>query len=220
MNELARRARDEMAHYRRNEPHDDRYAFELFHRTLVEGERVGWQVIVELYEDQLQAWCSWASGRDGQRAEDLAARTWERFWRSYTPAKLAHAGGLAGILRYLKLCAGSVAIDAARERHTLESLEYLSVDPGDSAPSPADMAIRGAAREAFWQIIEGQLTDERERVVVSLRYTWGYRPAEIQTQRPDLFPTVQEVYRVTRNVLDRFRRCDELRRWQENYLSA
>jgi hypothetical protein len=41
----------------------------------------------------------------------------------------------------------------------------------------------------------------------------GLTSAEVQRRRPDLFPAVGEVYRVTRNLLDRLRRSPEMARW-------
>lgn len=217
MEELVRQARVEMARYRRNQAHDDRYAFEIFRRSVAENDGSGWRVLLWLYGPQVAAWCSRASNGRQHNLDDLTARTWERFWRTYTPEKLAHAHGLAGVLRYLKLCAISVVMDAGREQSIITSLDRLAGFRADDAPAPADLAVDDVAQKAFWQIVQARLHDETERVVVYLRYVMGCRPADIHVQRPDLFPSVQEVYRVTRNILDRLRRCDELRGWRERH---
>jgi hypothetical protein len=215
MDELVRRARIEMASYRRNQTHDDRYAFEIFRRSVVENDGAGWRVLLWLYGPQVAAWCSRASNHQQQNLDDLTARTWERFWRTYTAEKLARAHGLAGVLRYLKLCAVSVVMDASRRHSLSASLDQIPDFHVDGSPTPADLAIDGVAQQSFWQIVQSRLRDDAERVLIYLRYVMGCRPADIHVQRPDLFPSIQDVYRVTRNVLDRLRRCDELRGWRE-----
>jgi hypothetical protein len=46
---------------------------------------------------------------------------------------------------------------------------------------------------------------------LALRCLFGYKPAEIHQHYPTVFPTVQDVYRVKRNLLERLRRNRALR---------
>jgi hypothetical protein len=66
---------------------------------------------------------------------------------------------------------------------------------------------------AFWCLIEEHLRDVRDRLLVHLTYELGLRPAEIQERHPDQFPSVRDVYRITRNILDRLRRSTSLATW-------
>ena len=47
---------------------------------------------------------------------------------------------------------------------------------------------------------------EDERVLIYLAYVHGMKPSEISSQHHRLFPTVDDVYRIKRNVLERLRR--------------
>ena len=60
-------------------------------------------------------------------------------------------------------------------------------------------------------LIDSHLSSEEERALIYLKYELGLKSAEVQGRRPDLFPTVNDVYRVTRNLLDRLRRSPRLR---------
>ncbi len=50
-------------------------------------------------------------------------------------------------------------------------------------------------------------------MLIYLKYELGLKSAEIQARRPDLFPSVGDVYRLERNILDRLRRSEALERW-------
>jgi hypothetical protein len=70
--------------------------------------------------------------------------------------------------------------------------------------------------EELWTLIERALPDRRERRLVYLLFVLDLKPREIVREAPQDFPTPQEVYRLTRNVLDRLRRNPALRSWMES----
>jgi hypothetical protein len=209
--------RKEQARRRTGAEPDDRYALELFRRAVAERDDAAWAMLFDLYNGMVAAWCVRAGGGGRYQFDELAAQTWERFWHGFTPSKFAQAGNLGAVLRYLRLCAVSAVIDEARKESAALLREPMTDDVVDSAPTPSDVVIDRAGQAALWRTIQGQLHGETERVLVQLLYELGYRPAEVQAHRPDLFPSVQDVYRLTRNVLDRLRRCSELRRWHEDF---
>ena len=210
--ELCRRAREETARYARGEPYDEGICYELLRRAIAEQDERCWQEVYALYHEQVLSWCRRAAAGHVADHEELAALTWAKFWRSYTPAKLSPAGGTAAVLRYLKMCARSVVVDAARASSRTVPLEERLGAWEDTA-SAAEAPLAHMDRAALWELVDRRLRDERERVLVFLLYEVGLRPADLPARRPDLFPTVREVYRVTRNVLDRLRRCRELAAW-------
>lgn len=179
----------------------------LFRRAIIAGDQACWNELFTLYHGQVQAWCRLAGARDTDHLDDLALGTWERFWQNYTPAKFAAGGGLASALAYLKLCARSVVIDAFRAGGRAIRRSAAALPPSEPAGSPPEQAVD----PDFWAIIGRYLRSEQELVLVRLKYVLDLKPAEIQALRPDLFPTIASVYRVTRNVLDRLGRSAELR---------
>jgi hypothetical protein len=152
--------------------------------------------------------------------DEAVTRTWEKFWANYTPEKLAAAGAVAAVLSYLRMCARSVVMDVARERQRAARataalpIDHAAVEQAASTPAPDEGVAANDAAEFIWRVIDRSLRDERERVLVRLTFELGLRPAQVHARRPDLFPTAAEVYRVTRNILDRLRRTPELRNWR------
>jgi hypothetical protein len=211
--DLCRRFREETARYRPGEPSDDRCSFEVFRRAIVEGDEHCWHEIVATFDGVVRGWCRRAAGGWASDLDELAALTWEKFWRCYTADKLHAAGTTAQVLSYLKLCVRSVVLDAARQHASVLPLDEATPDGGDGTLSPADLCGDGTAHTALWQLIDEQVHDERERVLLHLRYELGLKSADAQARRPDLFPCVGEVYRVTRNVLDRLRRSPAVHVW-------
>ncbi len=206
------RAAEETLRYRRGQAHDDRFAFELFRRALCEGSEAAWAALLGLYNAQVTYWCARARISDDD-VEELASSAWAKFWRSFSAQKLEEAPQTGAVLRYLKLCANSVAIDAGRRR---TAAEVLGEDALLSEPvSPIDGLIEQIGQQFLWRAIEGHLNTANERVFMRLAFHQGLRPAEVQAARPDLFPSVHEVYRVRHCVLNRLRRSQALRRWQE-----
>ena len=55
-------------------------------------------------------------------------------------------------------------------------------------------------------MIQEELNGEDERMLIYLAYIQGMKPSEISSQHRKFFPTVDDVYRIKRNVLERLRR--------------
>lgn len=213
--EVSLRARQETARYYRGEPHDDRFSRELFRRAITRGDDACWSELLTLYADQVTSWCRRAAAGMNGDIDELVNLAWQRFWRNFTPVKLRSATATAQILRYLKMCAYSVTVDAVRRGPATLSLDASCADRADDSPALDEWVMDGIKRAALWQVVEGCVHGERERVLVRLMFAEGMRSAEIQAHRPDLFADVTEVYRTTRNVLARLRRSAALRQWAE-----
>ncbi len=114
---------------------------------------------------------------------------------------------LAAILKYLKMCVHSVVADEVRSRQSRqyeETLELIEQEP--AGDDPADDVVSNISAQGLWQVIQEELNGEDERVLIYLAYIHGMKPSEISSQHRRLFPTVDDVYRIKRNVLERLRR--------------
>jgi hypothetical protein len=67
-------------------------------------------------------------------------------------------------------------------------------------------------REEFWGYITTLLHSETERVVVFDSFVMGMKPVDIFNNRRDLFESINDVYRVKRDVLGRLSHDMQLRR--------
>ena len=63
----------------------------------------------------------------------------------------------------------------------------------------------------MWEAIARELQNEAEETVVHLSFARDLKPAEIFERHPELFASVEDVYRIRRNVLDRLRRSANVR---------
>jgi hypothetical protein len=106
-----------------------------------------------------------------------------------------------------------VVLDAARHHASALPLDWAVAERWEATRSSVESYDDGTGRVALWQVVNEHLHDECERVLVHLRFELGLKSAEVQAHRPDLFPCIGDVYRVTRNVLDRLRRSPALRAW-------
>ena len=91
----------------------------------------------------------------------------------------------------------------ARSRE--EPLEFT--DQEESVlDDPADIVATQLAAQELWQIIWGEATSAEERLILQVICALGKSPRQLQQSYPLLFPSVEDIYRIKRNVLERLRR--------------
>ena len=73
------------------------------------------------------------------------------------------------------------------------------------------MAANLLTEGELWQAITQEVTDGAERLLLYLSAALDLSPRQIHARYPSLYPTVQDVYRMKRNVLDRLRRSRVVR---------
>jgi len=101
----------------------------------------------------------------------------------------------------------SVIADEVRSRQARqyeETLELIEHEPASN--DPAEDVVSNISAQGLWQIIQEELNSDDERVLIYLAYIQGMKPSEISRQHSRLFPSVEDVYRIKRNVLERLRR--------------
>ena len=148
-------------------------------------------------------------GQEG--SAPLVNAAFAKFSQALTPAKMENFDSLAAILKYLKMCVHSVVADEVRSRKAQqfeETLDTIVQEP--ASDDPAEDVVSSMAAQNLWQIIEEELRGEDERIVIYQAYVQGMKPSEICSTYRQLFPTVDDVYRVKRNVLERLRRSRRL----------
>nr|WP_290667450.1 hypothetical protein [Ardenticatena sp.] len=198
---------------------EDESCFELFRRAIVHRNQVAWEAIYNQYHKLVRYWiqhCSSAYFTHEDDIQSLVNATFAKFWHSIPPEKFDNFKSLRALLGYLKLCAGSATTDRIRRQKyqtLLTDLEEVRTLPSDDDIEQS--SLDKAAREQFWAYIQTQLKDEDEWFVIYHTFVLGWKPRDIQKEFPQRFPDVKDVYRVKRNVLDRLRRSEGMRRWME-----
>jgi DNA-directed RNA polymerase specialized sigma24 family protein len=216
LDEIACRCREQTAHYLAGKPCDEAYALELFRRALTDQDQAAWQALYAQYASLVAAWVVRhaqfpASGED---VEFFVNAAFARFWRTAARQEIGlTCDRLGPILKYLKLCVHSVIQDECRRAQpwadNLGRKELLDT-LADRSPGPEAQAMAHISVEALRRVILSRLQGEEERTVALLSWAYDLPPRQILAQRPDLFSTIEHIYRVKRNMVDRLGRDPHL----------
>lgn len=211
VNELARCCSEETNKFLKQSASNDRYCLELFRRAIVQRSDDAWACIYQQYAPLVLTWVNQHQsatamlGQDGSAS--LVNAAFAKFAQALTPVKMDNFDSLAAVLKYLKMCVHSVIADEVRSRQARqyeETLELIEHEP--STEDPADDVVSSISAQGLWQVIQEELNGEDERMLIYLAYVHGMKPSEISNQHNRLFPSVEDVYRIKRNVLERLRR--------------
>lgn len=210
IDELRAAAQAQELSYSRGEPTDDTAGLELFRRAIDEHNDDAWRAIMEIYRGLLIA----QAGRRAIRAlviEDngfCVDRAFQRFWRATRSARVHHQfKDLASILKYLKMCLGTVLLDEARARRRQGSVPLDDLRPDACVTADGTTEVLGQiARLELGRTIERELPDANQRLVAQLSFAAALSPREILARHPEKFQDVFDVYRTKRNMIDRLRR--------------
>lgn len=212
--ELAARCREETGKFLRRETTSDAYCFEIFRRAVRDRDEPAWRAVFAQYRGMVLSWVRRHPMAAQAREDDeyWVNRTFERFWAAVGPERFDAFPGMAALLRYLKLCAHSVLLDEARARGAARS-EPLDDRVAESVVTPdvADAAIGQLAGGDLWDVILTEMQDEAERRAAYCCFVLDLKPREVQERHPELYGSVDDVYRIKRNVLDRLRRNPRIR---------
>src|SRR2546426_9850954 len=211
INELARSCSEETNKFLKQSVSNARYCLELFRRAITSRDDDAWACIYQQYAPLVLTWVNQhysavpLLGQDG--SAPLVNAAFAKFSQALTPAKMGNFDTLAAVLKYLKMCVHSVIADEVRSRQARQYEETLElIDHEPASDDPADDVVSNISAQGLWQVIQEELNGEDERVLIYLAYVQGMKPSEISSQHNRLFPSVEDVYRIKRNVLERLRR--------------
>jgi len=213
--DLARFCTEETNKFLRQVESNDSFCLELFRRAIVDRNDDAWESVYQQYAPLVLTWVTQHQsatpilGQEG--SAPLVNAAFAKFSQALTPAKMDNFDSLAAILKYLKMCVHSVVADEVRTRKAQQfedALELITQEP--ASDDPAEDVVSNIAAQDLWRIIEEELHGQEERIVVYQAYVQGMKPSEICSQYRHLFPTVDDVYRTKRNVLERLRRSRRL----------
>jgi DNA-directed RNA polymerase specialized sigma24 family protein len=215
ISELAHHCSEETVKFLKQHASNDLYCLELFRRAIGEHDDSAWACIYQQYAPLVLTWVTQHQsvvmlvGQDGYAA--LVNAAFAKFAQALTPVKMSNFDALAAVLKYLKMCVHSVVADEVRSYQARQYEETLeSIDQEPASDDPANAVIASLAVQDVWQVILEEVNSEEERVLIHLVYMYGMKPSEICQHNSHLFPTVDDVYRIKRNVLERLRRNHRL----------
>jgi len=211
VNELARCCSEETNKFLKQNASNDRFCLELFRRAIINRDDGAWACIYQQYAPLVLTWVTQHQsattllGQDG--SAPLVNAAFAKFSQALTPAKMSNFSSLAAILKYLKMCVHSVVADEVRARQSRQYEETLdAIEHEPASDDPADDVVSNISAQDLWKIIQAELNGEDERMLIYLAYIQGMKPSEISSMHRHFFPSVDDVYRIKRNVLERLRR--------------
>lgn len=210
---LVRRCLAESRRFYSHEEYDQRFAYELFRRALVDRNEEAWEAVYQHYFQLVDYWVRRTSAYtvSGETSDYFVSAAFTRFWRAIPADRFRSFPSLAALLNYLRRCASCVVIDSARAQSYADLLPEESINWNQQKLAYADEeATERVSRVEFWKMIDGLLQNEAERVVVRCSYLLGMKPGDIYSEWGHLFNGIEEVYALKRTILTRLRKSHEL----------
>jgi hypothetical protein len=210
--ELVATCREETERFLRREPARDDFCFEIFRRAICDRVQQAWDAVFAQYRGMVLAWVRRhpVAGKTNEDDEFWVNRTFDRFWVAVGPERFDAFPNMAALLRYLKLCAHSVLLDEVRGTVRGEALTDQVAERIET-PDVADAALGQLAGGDLWAVIVAEMQDEAERRVAYECFVLDLKPREVHERHRELYPSVADVYRIKRNLLDRLRRNANIR---------
>jgi RNA polymerase sigma factor (sigma-70 family) len=216
LTQLIENCSQETQKYLQNNFYDDSYCFKLFEIAILENNQTAWDALFTQYYKLVVSWVYQHSQfRDLQEdADTFVNAAFLRFWKSLSSKGLADFKTSGQLLVYLKSCVHSAISDEVRSRRRQEIKAAMRVDDQTTQLAPSVEEMLGSQtriQTLEWQIKQ-LLKDKQETIVGSAVLFYGLKPRQIQATYPEYFPSVQDVYRVKRNIFNRLLHNPEINR--------
>jgi RNA polymerase sigma factor (sigma-70 family) len=214
--DLAQRCAQETDLYFNHQNYDSAYCFELFRRAIRNNDERALEVLIVQYQPLVTRWVDrWMDRHPdfslfNEETQDFVAQAFERFWISFTSAKLEKSQSLAAVLRYLQMCVNGATTDAWRKLRRIQ-IEQESRDEdqefSEPDPTPEDLL----QTNEFWELIRKKAKDLKEYKVLYASFYLDLSPREILSEYPGEFRSIKEIYQHKANFLERLERDDDLK---------
>jgi RNA polymerase sigma factor (sigma-70 family) len=181
---------------------DDAFSacWELFRRAVVEDDQRAWRALYAQYRRLVGKWAMGST----LTLDDLVHEAFARFWQGVRDSDFtARFPTIRAVMGYLKRCARTLAIDAARRREHQRLIQAaLTVDVAEDVQLVDDPTPERIYTQELRAYLASKLNDEDERVVFHA-YCLGLPPREIAGHYPERFPDVRKVYRIRERIVSR-----------------
>lgn len=222
LEEVLALAHQESRRFVHHQPTESMYIWELFRRAIALRDEGSWGGIYELFENLVWSWLLHSQSKlqslSHDDLPDLVNEVFAKFARSVSAERLPNFATAPALLAYLKCCAWSVLVDADRQaRHRTsneEPLEQAFLDEPIGAGDPADGIADREGAQHLWHLLLQEMRTYDERLVLYSLCVTHVPPRELLKQYPTIFASVDDVYRIKRNVVERLRRSRVVRAWQ------
>jgi hypothetical protein len=129
--------------------------------------------------------------------------TFRCFWQTLLKRQKLNLPRMADVLSYLHAIMNGVILD------TLRTYSSPQVAPLTRTAMAGEVNSYENNTHEIWGLIEGKLSDARERRMVYLLFQCDLKPGEIVARFPNEFSDVHEISRIRRNIMDILTRGDQ-----------
>jgi len=176
-----------------------------FIALMVNHEPDAWELLQQCFSPLVRGWMRSHPQRNlacrYELEENYVANTFTRVWQASMHNRLEF-DTLVAALSYLKLSLQGTILDTLRVY--AQPREVPLRDADSVTYSSEKPAIKKDYKSSdLWEIIKGLLYNERERRLAYLLFHCGLKPIEIVRCYPDEFGELQEIIRLTRNIMER-----------------
>jgi DNA-directed RNA polymerase specialized sigma24 family protein len=209
---LLQEAHQEIVHFRHKQKTSNMAAFEVFRRALLLRDDGAWAGLYHLYAPLIEAWIllrSLGLNLHIHELEGLINETFAKFALAIDAGRWQCFPETCKLLAYLKCCTVTVATDAWRQQQRRlreASLETIEYEQTPLLEDPAEVVIHHLVLDDLWQAAGSVITSEQERLILEQHYALDVPLRELPSRYPQLFPTIDAVYCIKRNLLQRLRR--------------
>jgi hypothetical protein len=196
---LAEECLKEIDHYRRGELYTDTYGVELLRRATVANDKVAWACVQHCFSELVHGWLHRHPMRAAasflESEETYVALAFERFWQATTSNQRLEFNRLEAALQYLRASLHGAILDTLRAY--ARPREVALPEPGD--PLVED----GTSSSEVWEVLKTMLPNPSEQRLAYLLFHCGLGPREIVNFCPQEWSSVQEIYRLRCNIVER-----------------
>jgi RNA polymerase sigma factor (sigma-70 family) len=188
----------------------------LFRRAIVGCNSHAWEKVYQIYQPLVVSWVSRNSGLGAvdEEVDYFVNCAFDKIWSAVDAEKFGQFQDLASLLRYLQMCVHSVIVDYARSNQIRTTdLDILANLPTPDSPLIEKSVTDELERRRLWEMVARLARDEREIIVLRYSFVYDLKPSQIYAANPDRFESLEELYRVKRNLLNRLRRNQMLRQF-------
>lgn len=215
---LAGRCAEETQHYLHHRPHNEKFCYELFRRAVLDRDILARESINQVYALLVNSWVVRVAPKLGDEDQAILINDeTDHFWSSYSAEKFKRALYLAQILKYWETCVSRATRKVWLKIGAIEQIEpdVELIDPNyQPVPDIVDERIK---RRAVWKIILSHCHDDLDQLIARRMIIEDMPPREIFESERNKFPNIQDVYRRIRNLTDRLKRDQRLKRlWEES----
>lgn len=213
---LVDRCSHEIGNFRRGAEFDDQYCLELFRRAIMHQDQQAWEVLQEQFRKEVFGWMRRHPRREiacrFDSEENYVAHAFTRFWQATSRNQQIEFTSLASALHYLHASLNGAILDTVRAYSRSKETPLPDYEYFPNEPLVEDFKDKDSAE--LWEIIQGLLSNARERRLAYLLIHCGLKPREVVSHCSDEFEDVREIYRLRRNIFERLMRNRDHIRWQ------